>query len=125
MITLNEETVGLAHEAYVTVMIPALAVVALSIPVMVKPAAEGVQTIELGIWVGGWRGRRVRPRRAREYERKVTGGMQALALAGGMVVWGGGLRLAISVDGSKSPPEMAGAAAHSVVWPPEQGARSS
>ena len=60
--------------------------------------ASGPYTVLLHLEVRGWKGRRVRHRRAMEVRNAVSVGEQVAYAAGGAAVWGGGLRLRFSIS---------------------------
>jgi hypothetical protein len=103
-----------------TVVIGPLEVGCLRIPV-VPVRGPGNLTLVGSPRVKGWRGRRARQWHGRPVSGEVTGSMTAAAALGGMVVWGGGLRLTIPVASASTP--IAGSATpprvqFDVVWRP-------
>jgi hypothetical protein len=84
--------------------------------------APGRYAVRVHVTVAGRRGRRVRPRRAREFENKVSGVEQLTYLAAGAIVWGGGLYLHLIAEpepsGSEGPWD--GRVAWTSLWPPAE-----
>jgi hypothetical protein len=95
----------------------------LRIPVIASANASGRASLQLDARVEGQGGTRVRNRRVRAFQPRVTGKQQALLLLGGALASGGGLKVQLPVAG---PPAASGAAPTAVtselIWEPGMGA---
>ncbi|RKH67949.1 hypothetical protein D7X96_18290 [Corallococcus interemptor] len=59
---------------------------------------QGTYVLRVHITVQGLRGRRIRARRALEFQNRVSEGKQAAYLLAGTFIWGGGLRLRMQAE---------------------------
>ena len=91
---------GLTFPNEVVLTVPPGAAVSLVVPVQAAPLAKGSFALRLSLEVAGENGVRVRRRRAAQLSSEIPAWITALGLVAGVLVTGGGLKVAFVVLGS-------------------------
>lgn len=121
-VSLNRAGLKVPKEA--KLRLPGGAVAVLTIPVEAESKAKGAYSLVARPKVSGSGGTRVRRRRAQAPSTRIPPWITALAALGGVLAWGGGMRLEVAVaqrrDGDVPVPGSPLEAETEVVWQPER-----
>jgi len=93
---------GLICPAKTTIVLPAGAVIKVCIPIGSAPNAKGHFSLSGGLYVNSRGGSRVRRWHAQAHTPPVSAATKGIALLGGVLVWGGGIRIEGNIVPSRS-----------------------